>query len=158
MIRIQRFTSLLPTVALSLLGACSRANAPAPASDTAVPSPPPSSAPPPAASDPAPSASASDLARSASDHVSASKDAKEEFRAFVATRQSCTVASDCENVAGACPFGCYVPVTKSAVAEVTAKLQTLGKRLDEAGGRCVYRCTAPPAAACVAGRCSTATP
>ena len=95
--------------------------------------------------------SAEDRARSR-----ATCDAKEEFRAFVATRQTCSNASDCTNVSGSCPFGCYVPVVKAAAPAVTAKLETLATRLDKAGHRCVYRCTAPPSEACVDGRCTTA--
>jgi hypothetical protein len=80
---------------------------------------------------------------------------KEEFRAFVATRQTCAAASDCTNVSGACPFGCYIPVAKASAADVQSKLEKLGKRLDEAGHRCVYRCMGPPSEACVEGRCAT---
>jgi hypothetical protein len=80
---------------------------------------------------------------------------KEEFRAFVAGRQSCAAASDCAIVSGSCPFGCYVPVRKGAASEVTAKLEELGGRLDKAGHRCVYRCMGPPAPACVDQRCAS---
>jgi hypothetical protein len=78
---------------------------------------------------------------------------KEEFRAFVATRQACSSASECTIVSGSCPFGCFVPVAKRSSTEVTAKLQALGARLDKAGDRCVYRCMGPPSDACEDGRC-----
>lgn len=84
--------------------------------------------------------------------------AKEEFRAFVAARQSCSSATQCTIVVGSCPFGCFVPVAKTSSADVVAKLETLGADLDKAGNRCVYRCMSPPAGACVAGRCSAGTP
>ena len=98
-------------------------------------------------------ASASQRAR-----VLATCQAKEEFRSFVAARQSCKAASDCAVVSGACPFGCFVPAAKASVSEVTAKLDQLGALLDQAGGRCVYRCVGRPAAACVEGRCSAGAP
>ncbi len=82
--------------------------------------------------------------------------AKEELRAFVAARQSCTTASECSIVSGSCPFGCFVPVAKASVGALDAKLKELGERLDRAGNRCVYRCMSPPVAACVDGRCATA--
>ena len=81
-------------------------------------------------------------------------EAKEEFRAFVAARQTCSSAGECTSVAGACPFGCFVPVARSAASEVTSKLDALGARLDKAGNRCVYRCMGAPSAACVDGRCA----
>jgi hypothetical protein len=84
--------------------------------------------------------------------------AKQEFRAFVAARQSCSAERRCEIVPGSCPFGCFVPVAQAAAAEVAAKLDALGARLDKAGNRCVYRCMSPPAAACVDGRCSASKP
>jgi hypothetical protein len=83
---------------------------------------------------------------------------KEELRSFVASRQACESSDQCVVVAGSCPFGCYVPVARVSAAEVSAKLQALGARLDEAGQRCVYRCMSPPSAACVGGRCSTGEP
>jgi hypothetical protein len=92
--------------------------------------------------------SADDRARSR-----ATCEAKEEFRSFVAARQSCSSAAECTIVSGSCPFDCYVPVRANVRAEVTAKLETLGARLDKAGNRCVYRCVGPPVAACDAGRC-----
>jgi hypothetical protein len=81
-------------------------------------------------------------------------EAKQELRSYVAERQRCAAATDCSIVMGSCPFGCYIPVAKASASELTAKLSALGSRLDQAGHRCVYRCMAPPAAACVEGRCS----
>jgi len=151
-----------------LLAACSRASSPPPASDaTAAPS---SAAPtteplPPAtsaAAEPAPAASATaspwatpgDCSDKSESRERATCEAKEEFRAFVAGHQSCQSAADCTIVTGSCPFGCFVPVAKASQAETIAKLGSLGDKLDKAGNRCVYRCMAPPAEACVAGRCS----
>ena len=82
-------------------------------------------------------------------------EAKQEFAAFVATRQTCTTARDCSIVTGACPFDCYVPTATAAVSEVNQKLTELGDRLRRAGQRCVYRCMNEPPPACVAGRCTT---
>jgi hypothetical protein len=84
----------------------------------------------------------------------ASEQAKAELNAFVANRQTCSNDDDCVAVAGTCPFGCYIPVLKSATAEVTAKLQELADRLDKSGGRCMYKCTAEPVVVCRAGRCA----
>ncbi|MDF3065273.1 MAG: hypothetical protein K0R38_874 [Polyangiaceae bacterium] len=92
--------------------------------------------------------------KSADARTRATCEAKEEFRAFVASHQSCASAADCTIVTGSCPFGCFVPVTKASRAETLAKLGALGDRLDKAGHRCVYRCMSPPGEACVAGRCS----
>jgi hypothetical protein len=83
-------------------------------------------------------------------------EAKQEFAAFVATRQSCSTSRDCSIVTGACPFDCYVPAATADVPAVTQKLGELGDRLRRAGQRCVYRCMNQPAAACVDGRCATA--
>ncbi len=82
-------------------------------------------------------------------------EAREELRAFVAVRQSCTASSGCTIVAGSCPFGCFVPAEKDQAPQVAAKLEELGARLDAAGPRCVYRCMAPPQAVCVDGRCDS---
>ena len=79
---------------------------------------------------------------------------EEEFRAFVASRQACTAASDCTNVTGSCPFGCTIPVAKSAESAVKNKLDELVQRKLEQGPRCVYRCAAPAPPACVSGRCT----
>jgi hypothetical protein len=79
---------------------------------------------------------------------------KQEFRAFVASRQSCSAPTDCSIVSGSCPFDCYIPVAKASLAAVNAKLETLGARLDKAGDRCVYRCVSPPEPTCVNGRCA----
>ncbi len=95
--------------------------------------------------------SAEDRARSR-----ATCEAKEEFRTFVAARQSCSSASDCTNVSGSCPFGCFVPVAKGSASAVKAKLETLGSRLHKAGHRCVYRCMGEPAETCESGRCTNA--
>jgi hypothetical protein len=79
---------------------------------------------------------------------------KEEFRAFVATRQACKAASDCGIVSGSCPFDCYVPIAKASEREVRAKLDALAARLDKAGNRCMYGCVGPPEVECVDGRCN----
>jgi hypothetical protein len=83
---------------------------------------------------------------------------REEFRSFVAARQSCTAADQCAVVPGACPFGCFVPEAKASASEVAAKLDELGARLDQLGNRCIYRCMSPPPAVCVEGRCATGVP
>jgi hypothetical protein len=88
----------------------------------------------------------------------ASAAAKEEFVAFVASRQACASANDCAIVPGSCPFGCFVPVANAAAAAVTAKLAALGERLDKTGNRCVYRCMAPPVPRCVEHRCRAGSP
>jgi hypothetical protein len=80
---------------------------------------------------------------------------KEEFRAFVATRQACKSASDCAIVSGSCPFDCYVPIAKAGEREVRAKLDALSARLDKAGNRCMYGCISSPEVECVDGRCDT---
>jgi len=127
---------------------------PAPIASTSATPPSPATKPSDCAHrDDTPGLSAEDRARSR-----ATCEAKEEMRAFVAARQSCSSASECTNLGGSCPFGCFLPVSKRAAPEVSAKLEELGARLDKAGHRCVYRCMGPPAAACVAGRCTTGTP
>ena len=75
----------------------------------------------------------------------------------MATRQSCSTASDCTTLTGSCPFDCYVPVATASAPDVTRKLTELGDRLRRAGQRCVYRCMGKPAEACVQGRCSAGT-
>jgi hypothetical protein len=147
---------------------------PPPASDAASAAPPsdpptakPSSAPTASATPPSSGTKPSDCARrddtpglSDEDRARsrATCEAKEEMRAFVAARQSCASASECTNLGGSCPFGCFLPVSKRAAPEVSAKLEELGARLDKAGHRCVYRCMGAPAPACVAGRCTTGAP
>jgi hypothetical protein len=103
--------------------------------------------------DDTPGISAEDRARSR-----ATCEAKEEMRAFVAARQACSSASDCTNVGGSCPFGCFLAVSKRSASEVSAKLEELASRLDKAGNPCAYRCMGAPVPACVAGRCTTGTP
>ena len=93
-------------------------------------------------------------APAAPDTPSLASQAKEEFRAFVASRQSCSASTDCSIISGSCPFDCYVPAAKASAAAVSAKLAALGERLDKAGNRCVYRCMSPPVPACVSGRCA----
>ncbi len=129
---------------------------PSPAPTASTSATPPSSAIKPsdcARHDDTPGVSPEDRARSR-----AACEAKEEMRAFVAARQSCSSASECTNLGGSCPFGCFIPVSKRSAPEVTAKLDELGSRLDKAGNRCAYRCMGAPAPACVAGRCTTGAP
>ena len=148
-------------------GGCSRASTPAPTPEPApIPTPTQSVAASPdsAAVAPAPATSSPAAAPPSDDcaalengsHQRHSCEAKQEFRAFVAEHQSCSTANDCSIVSGACPFGCFVPAAKASASQVSAKLSELGERLDKAGARCVYRCMAPPAPACVDGRCSNA--
>jgi len=128
--------------ALIAPAACSYSCTPAASTDTAVqPSETPAS---PATSPPA------------APHVT--NQTKAELDAFVATRQTCAADADCVNVQGACPFGCYIPVVKTAEAETQAKLEDLVERLEKADRRCVYKCSAPPTAACLDGRCVTGAP
>lgn len=156
--------ALLVTAAL---GACSRTSAPPPSTEPSVPVPT-AEATPPATTSTVPSAAASaqngasvwTTPRDCS-HVERSDaravatcEAKEELRAFVAERQACANAAECSIVPGSCPFGCFIPVTRVAEGEVKKELDRLGERLDRAGHRCVYRCMAPPVAACVEGRCA----
>jgi len=79
---------------------------------------------------------------------------KAELHAFLATRQDCSTANDCTNVPGSCPFGCTIPVAKSAEGAVKTKLAELVQRQEQQGSRCMYRCAAPVPPACVSGRCS----
>ncbi len=161
-------------VAVGMFG-CTPASSPPQASEPTQPTPsstPADVAPTPSASTEAPvtappaaSASATNPTppSDCSSHQAGSReratcDAKEEFNGFVATHQSCSSASQCTIVTGSCPFGCFVPVAKSAEAETLKKLTSLGDQLDKAGHRCVYRCMAPPAPSCVEGRCSAGTP
>jgi hypothetical protein len=162
------------------LGGCSRASSPPPAPEPAgSPSPPAVSAAVTPEVDPAPASPSSTAVASpavsastasaepaptdcskqegsADPRARATCEAKEEFRAFVSSHQSCSSAADCTIVTGSCPFGCFVPVTKASREETLAKLGSLGERLDKAGHRCVYRCMSPPTEACVQGRCSAA--
>ncbi|HYP89239.1 MAG TPA: hypothetical protein VEQ59_13825 [Polyangiaceae bacterium] len=162
--------SLVFILVAAATGGCSRVSNP-------TPTPEPAPAPALTQSVAAPSASIATAATSASappasstastppsddcaalesgSHQRLSCEAKQEFRAFIADHQSCGAANDCSIIAGACPFGCFVPVAKAKASQVSAKLSELGERLDKAGARCVYRCMAPPAPACVDGRCSS---
>src|SRR5688572_19765704 len=110
---------------LAALG-CSRASAPVPAAGTsaasatalATPEPPPaipapSETPPAPAAAPPPSASAASGMpatppakpgpAATDDGAATTAAAKEEFRAFVASRQACSAAGDCSIVHGSCP-------------------------------------------------------
>jgi hypothetical protein len=149
-LRSIRAFALVPAFA-----ACSQSGTPASSTDsvaTPVETPVASSETSPTATNSAPDAAP------AATTPEAPEQTKAEFEGFVATRQTCSKDADCVVVSGTCPFGCYIPVVKSAGAEVTAKLQELADRLDKSGQRCVYRCTAPPPAVCRSGRCATGTP
>jgi hypothetical protein len=148
---------------LALIGACARTSPPPPASESLQPvQSAPVAAPMAAPLMPAaPSASASPAPvphQPALPAAGASAAAKEEFVAFVASRQACASASECTIVPGSCPFGCFIPAASASAAEVTAKLTALGERLEKIGNRCVYRCMAPPTARCVEHRCSASSP
>lgn len=135
-------------VVVSALVGCSHSRTPASSTESVEP-----------IESPAPSAVSP--ASNTPDAVSAPEvreQATAELESLVASRKTCSSDADCVNVSGACPFGCYIPVVKSAEAEVTAKLQELTERLDKAGHRCVYKCMAPSPAVCRAGRCATEAP
>jgi hypothetical protein len=144
-LRSLRAFALVPAFA-----ACSHSGTPAsPADSVATPVETP-------AGSPESPLSTTDTA-SAATHPEATEQTKAEFKAFVATRQTCSNDADCIVVFGTCPFGCYVAAAKSAAAEVTAKLQELADRLDKSGPRCMYKCTESPPAVCRSGRCATET-
>ena len=70
----------------------------------------------------------------------------EEFRAFVASRQSCTQDEDCVVVKVACPFGCEgVPVNSTYAIAIEAKYTELARRYDD---YCRYKCQPVGRAAC----------
>jgi hypothetical protein len=58
----------------------------------------------------------------------------------------CSVASDCVDAGGKCPFGCYNYVNAVEVERISALL-------DNYESECVYGCVRCPQAACIDGSC-----
>jgi hypothetical protein len=79
---------------------------------------------------------------------------REEFRAFVTARQSCSHDDDCALVRVVCPFGCEaVPVNKAQVTAVAAKHEELAKKLETP---CKWKCQPVSRTACDKGWCVAA--
>ncbi len=77
---------------------------------------------------------------------------KQEFAAYVAARNQCSVNEDCALVVAGCPLGCYGAVNRVFQAEVEAKAHELVSEYEESRGSCVVDCIVS-APACTHGRC-----
>jgi hypothetical protein len=76
-----------------------------------------------------------------------------EFDDFVASRNQCQVASDCELAPAGCPLGCSVAVRREHVDAVSAKAQELIADFESDGRSCAYRCALVPPLECRMERC-----
>jgi hypothetical protein len=78
----------------------------------------------------------------------------EEFRAFVTSRQACSMDVDCVVVKVACPFGCEgVPVNSSQAVAVEEKHKQLASKYND---YCRYKCRPVRRAACRENWCVAA--
>jgi len=76
-----------------------------------------------------------------------------EFDDFVAGRNQCEVASECELAPAGCPLGCFVAVRREHVDAVSEKAQELIADYQSGGRSCAYRCAAVPPLECRMERC-----
>ena len=71
---------------------------------------------------------------------------EEEIEARIEQANYCTVASDCVDIGGKCPFGCYILVNVAEADEIE-------KLVDEYHSNCMYSCMAIAGIECTAGKC-----
>jgi hypothetical protein len=58
----------------------------------------------------------------------------------------CEIDSDCVDVGGKCPFGCYIYVNKNEVSEISSLVESFDSN-------CVYGCLACPTVTCENKKC-----
>ncbi len=77
---------------------------------------------------------------------------RQEFAAYVAARNQCSVTDDCVLARADCPLGCYAAVNRVYQAEVEAKARELVAEWGKDGRGCAGSCEeAVPV--CTNGRC-----
>jgi hypothetical protein len=81
------------------------------------------------------------------------EEVQEEFDAYVAERNACTVTDDCVLATADCPLGCWVSVNRAYQADVEAKARELVEDYESGGQKCYYDCI-PAVAVCRDGRCA----
>jgi|GEM_PF-2081918 len=79
----------------------------------------------------------------------------EDFKSFVAERNSCADAAECVLAGAGCPLGCGMGVRKEHAAAVDAKAASIIAEYESRQGPCKYKC-AVLHAECSAGRCMAA--
>jgi hypothetical protein len=77
-----------------------------------------------------------------------------DFDESVSEHNACRKSSECAILTPGCPFGCYVGVRNSDLAIVQTRAHDLASQLGSDCG-CMYKCSPPPEASCVHGRCTT---
>ena len=77
---------------------------------------------------------------------------QEEFDAYVAKRNSCTVTDDCVLASTDCPLGCGTAVNRTYQADVERKARELVADYESEGQQCYYDCQVL-VAVCTEGRC-----
>ena len=133
--------------------------APAAASTPApvpAPAPLPPAAPPAAPTPPAPGSAGGGM-KAPGKPLRSCDDVRAAYQALLtaAPHTSCSAAADCQTVSGECGLGlggCYHAVNRAVTQQAVSALGTRYQELGCTGPVC--RCTRPPVAQCVQGRCA----